>query len=811
MQPNTVPEGVAESLRVAPAAMRLNIPVAYPASTAELEPLRGVAGQLRAQEAIHFGLAIAADGYNIAVSGNPSSGRSTIARDLVSEVAGTRPTPDDWCYLYNFTEPRRPVAIALPPGGAAELEKGLALLARICKEELPRAFDSDSYTRKVQETIEPFSKQREETLRALERSVRETGFLLNQTPMGLVPVPAAPNGSPMSQEEFDALPEARRAELEQQSGVATAAIATSLRQVRHLEAEATNAVEAVDAEITRFVVSPVFDDLRRSFPGAALSQSLSAIEADIVANVGVFKRFTEGFSESAPPQVVAEFVGVREQLLSRYRVNVLVRQSHADGGAPIVFEQHPSFANLFGRVEFENRMGALVSDFTQVRAGALHRANGGFLILHVQDVVSEPRAWPALKRALKTHEVRVGADYESWLPFPVVDLAPQGIPLHLKVVLIGEPQVFALLDLLDEDFSTLFKIRAEFEPDVEADADAAMAYARFVRRTQEELQLRHFTHSALEEVLRYGSRLADRNDRLTTRYGVIADLCVEANQIAGAQGAALVDAPHVLAALDGKQSRSELVATRLRRFISEGILHVETSGAVTGQVNGLAVYQSGSHAFGTPLRITCRVGPGRQGVVAIERETERSGAIHTKGVLVISGFLNGTFGKLVPLAFSASLTFEQSYDEVEGDSASSAELYAILTSLANIPVRQSIAVTGSVDQFGNIQAVGGVTEKIEGFFDLCLAVGLTGDQGVIIPAANLRSLTLRPDVVAAVEAGTFSIWAISRIEQGIELLTGRPAGEANARGEFPWNSVFGQVAAALERMHAAASPPTEQS
>ena len=808
---NEISGEIFDRLRVPADSMRLTIPMQFAETTAAIEPLRGVAGQTRAQEAIRFGLAIATDGYNIAISGRPASGRSTIAKDLVGEFAASRPTPSDWCYLYNFTEPRRPTAIALPAGASTELEKGLARLAVICKDELPKAFDSESYNRKVRETIEPFSRQREETLRKLEQDALQLGFLLNQTPMGLVPVPAGPAGSPMTQEQFDALPEASRAEIEKRSGDAVALVATALRQVRHFEAEATDAVEAVDTDITRFIVGPVFEELRGRFPDGELAASLAAIEADIVSNLGVFKRFTEGFSDSAPPQVVAEFVGIREQLLSRYRVNTVVRQPDPTDGAPVVFEQHPTFANLFGRVEFENRMGALVSDFMQVRGGAIQRANGGFLILNVQDVLSEPRAWPALKHALKTHEVRVGADFESLLPFPVVDLAPEGIPLHVKVVLIGEPQMFALLDVLDEDFSILFKIRAEFEPDVEATPEAAVAYAQFVRRTKEDLHLRHFTRAALEEVLRFGSRLADRNDRLTTRYGEIADLCVEANQIAHEQDAQLIDGPHVLAALAGRQSRSELVATRLRRLISEGILHVETSGAVVGQVNGLAVYQSGSHAFGTPLRITCRVGPGRQGVVAIERETERSGAIHTKGVLVISGFLNGTFGKLVPLAFSASLTFEQSYDEVEGDSASSAELYAILTSLAGIPVRQSIAVTGSVDQFGNVQAVGGVTEKIEGFFDLCGAVGLTGDQGVIIPAACLRSLTLRPDVVAAIEQGTFSIWAVSRIEEGIELLTGRSAGTADANGQYPWSSVFGQVAAALSRMHTAASPTAELS
>jgi predicted ATP-dependent protease len=382
---------------------------------------------------------------------------------------------------------------------------------------------------------------------------------------------------------------------------------------------------------------------------------------------------------------------------------------------------------------------------------------------------------------------------------------PDGIPLDVKVVLIGDPHTLALLDLLDPDFGRLFKVRAEFEPDVEVTPETVAAYAGFVRRTQSECGLRPFADSGLLEVIRYGSRLADRRDRLTTRFGVIADLCVEANHVAQLGAAATITGEHVLQAVAGRQNRSELLAERLRRLIAEGALHVETSGERVGQVNGLAVFQGGNFAFGAPLRISCRVGPGRQGVVAIERETERSGAIHTKGVLVLSGYLAGTFGRNYPLTFNASVTFEQSYEEVEGDSASSAELYAILTALAEVPVTQSIAVTGSVDQFGNIQAVGGVTEKIEGFFDLCATTGLTGDQGVIIPATNLCNLTLRPDVVAAVEQDKFSIWGISRVEEGLEILTGQPAGLPDSQGLFPVGSIFAKVAKALAGMHAAAT------
>lgn len=788
-------------------ALRLALPVDLPESTDCIEPLKNVAGQSRAQEALRFGLGIDAEGYNIAVSGPALSGRSTVARIHVAEAAAARPPARDWCYLYNFSDPRRPRAVSLLAGRAGELERALAQLATICKEEIPRAFDAETYVDQAQRTVEPFTRQREAALHALEQSVRAMGFALNPSPIGLMPVPCLPDGTPMSQEQFNALPEAERSAFERRSADAQDAIGATGRQLRHLDAEAGSAIEAVDREVTRFVVGRVLDDLRSRFDGEGLSEHFTAVEADVMGNLSVFKRFTEGFAEGAPPQAVAELVAIREQILRRYQVNVFVRHDPGETGAPVYEETHPSFPNLFGRIEFENRMGTMVSDFMHARAGALQLANGGFLILQAEDILAEPRSWVMLKRALKTREVRVGDMGETLLPFAVVDLAPQGIPLNVKVVLIGEPRIFALLDALDADFGALFKIRAEFEPDVDATPEAVLAYSQFVCRTRIDLGLRHFTRAALEEIVQHGSRLADRQDRLTTRYGLIADLCVEASELAEAEDADAVDASHVLQALAGKQSRSGLLADRLRRLIAEGTLHVETSGSVVGQVNGLAVYAAGNYAFGTPARISCRVGPGRQGVVAIERETERSGAIHTKGVLVLSGFLAGTFGREAPLAFNASLTFEQSYDEVEGDSASSAELYAILTALADAPVKQSIAVTGSIDQFGNVQAVGGVTEKVEGFFDLCSAVGLDGSQGVMLPAANVRSLTLRPDVIRAVDEGRFHLWAVSRVEEGVELLTGTAAGARDAGGNYPAGTIFARVVESLGAMRRAASPP----
>jgi len=798
------------TLAVPPAELHLDLPFHFPSASDCMEPLEEVAGQERAREALQFGLEVSGEGYNIAVSGVPESGRTTMARLHVTAAAAHRPKPSDWCYLHNFEEPRRPRAVALPPGAGDQLAHTLTEFVRVCREDLPRAFDTEGYAAKVQETLEPFTTERDRLLSALDAQARAAGLLLNNTPLGLVAIPARPDGTPMSPVEFNALDAATRERIERAIVQQGEAIESTMRTIRHIEAQARTAVSAVDKEITRFVLGPILGELRAKFPGAELEQHFAALEADVVSNLGVFRQFTDGFAETQPSPMVSQVSMVREALLRRYGVNLFVRQDTSTAGAPVQEERHPTFANLFGRMEFEHQMGTMVTDFLHLRAGALHRANGGFLILKLQDVLSDVRSWPTLKLALKNREVRLAEAGQGFFPFPITDLIPEGIPLDVKVVLIGDPGLFALLDAFDDEFASLFKVRAALEPDIDLDAGSVEGYGRFICRTQKDLALPAFDRSALEEVTRFGARLAGRRDRLSARYGNVADLCREAAHIATASHADVVTADHVGAALRGRSRRSSLVADRLRRLVREGTLRVRTSGTEVGQVNGLAVYLTGNYAFGTPARITCRVGAGRLGVVAIERETERSGAIHTKGVLVLSGYLAGMFGRQVPLAFNASLTFEQSYDEVEGDSASSAELYAILTALAELPVAQGIAATGSVDQFGNIQAVGGVPEKIEGFFDLCNEVGLDGTQGVIIPEANKRNLTLRPDVVRAVEEGKFHIWAISRVEEGIELLTGVPAGARDALGHFPSGSVFARVERELARLRSLAEPPSNQ-
>lgn len=797
---------MASSLELSAERLRARLSMeSIPASTNEIEPLVEVVGQERAQEAISFGLGIDASGYNIAVAGPRASGRNTAVHALVEKAAAGKPAASDWVYLFNFDDPYRPRAVSLPAGLGDDLQRDLQSLVEMCRTEIPRAFDSESYEESVNRVLEPIGRARERIVEQLQQAAQEQGFAINITPVGFIAVPVGRDGRPMAPETIRTLPAEYREELEARGRNVQDAITEATRELRRLDAQAREAVAELDREVTRYVVGGHLEDWRERYGEYGLGDFFDAVEEDILSNLDQLKRFTEPQIAQLPPHVVAELSEARDQLLRRYTVNLFV--THGDQPAqhaPIVSERQPTYNSLFGRVNYVARYGSLVTDFTQVRPGAIHQANGGYLILQLEDLLTDPRIWPRLKRTLKAREIKVEDATEGMLPISTATLSPEPIPLDIKVILIGQPWTVALLSLFDQDFRDLFKIRAEFEPDHDLDDATIRSYASFVRRTTDENGLVPFTRDALAEIVHFGNRLAGRQDRLTTRYGTIADLCQEASHVARAEGATAATGAHVLAAIAARHRRSSLVPDRLRRMITEGTLHVETSGEVVGQVNGLAVYQIASEPFGTPVRITCRTGLGRRGVVAIEREVERSGAIHTKGVLVLSGYLTGTFGRQRPLAFTASLTFEQSYDEVEGDSASSAELYAILTSLAGVPVRQDIAVTGSVDQFGNIQPVGGVTVKIEGFFDVCKEIALTGTQGVVIPAANIVDLTLRPDVVEAVESGRFHVWAVRRVEEGLELLTGMAAGEPDDSGNYPEGTLFRLVTDALDRMKEAA-------
>ena len=775
----------------------------FPESTADVTPLDRLTGQDRAQEAIAFGLGTTAEGYNVAISGLPGSGRTTAAHQLVNAAAAGAPPGQDWVYLHNFTDPSHPRAAALPAGLGTRLQRDLAHLAETCRNDIPQAFESDSYQERVKAVLEPLNKVREKTIEEMQRAASSQGFAVSMTAMGFAMVPLGRDGRPLAPEVLAGLPSDMRDQIEKRSEFVEGLVDQALRDLRKLDASAREAVTRLDQDVATFVVAHIIEELDEHYGPFDLGAHLKSIQDDIMANLAQFKAISQGALSQLPAQLVAQVTAEREALLRRYGANLLVSQADTAKGAPVVEERNPTYHNLLGRIDYEAHFGSFTTDFTHIRPGALHRANGGYLVLQLEDVLFDPRAWLMLKRTLKTRELHVEGVGDLLTPMPAVNLTPEGVPFAGKVVLIGEPMTMALVEMLDPEFGRLFKVRAEFEPDAPVAAGTIAAHVRFVRRIADECNMLPFTRDALAELIQFSTRLAGRQDRLSTRFGELSDLCQEAAHLASSNGSTTIERAHILKALDGRRGRASMIPDRLREMILEGIRRVETDGLVAGQINGLAVYQVGTHAFGTPMRISCRTGVGRRGVVAIEREVERSGAIHSKGVLVLNGYLTGTFGHERPLAFTASITFEQSYDEVEGDSASCAELIVILCALAGVPIRQDIAVTGSVDQFGRIQAVGGVTEKVEGFFDVCDAQGLTGTQGVIIPAPNIVHLTPRPDVVDAVRQGRFHIWAADRAEEALELVTGISAGARDSLGNYPAGTLFEKVTTVLEKLSAA--------
>jgi predicted ATP-dependent protease len=769
--------------RVDPAALPLE-------TTAEVEPLVGTIGQPRALAALEFGLQAETDGFNVFVAGAPGSGRFTTARDSVARFAAARRPPDDWAYVHNFDAPDRPTALRLPAGRGPALARDMAEFVRSAQREIARAFESEEYARRQHELVSSVSQRREAMVQELVAFAHARDYALQVTAAGVVMGPRV-DGKQMTKEEFEALPQARREEIDARGTEITERTAMYIRQVHELEKEATERMQALEREVALFAVGPLLHDLRSRYVdlGDVLAY-IEAVEAEVVAHIDEFRQPDE--TDGLPLLLAA---GRRPQFL-RYAVNVLV-DNGSSAGAPVVVERNPTYYNLVGRVEYRASFGTMVTDFREITAGALHRANGGFLLLEALDLFRHPFAWNALKRALRGSEVRIENLGEEFSAFPTASLRPEPVPLSVKVVLVGPPYAYALLYLLDEDFRELFKVKADFAPEMDWDDETGRAYAAFASRWVREAGLRHLDRSAVARLIEHGARLRDDQRRVSTRLIEISDAISEASHWAGVAGRDLVTAADVDRAVAEREYRSNLLEERIRAWIADGTIMIDTEGERVGQVNGISILDVGDHAFGKPARITARVAPGRGGAKSIEREIELSGPIHSKGFLVVDGYLAGTYGSVEPLALDATLTFEQSYDEVDGDSASSTELYALLSALSGLPLDQGITVTGSVNQHGEVQAVGGVTRKVEGFYATCKAAGLTGLQGVIVPAVNARNLMLADEVVEAVREGRFHVWAVRTIDQGIELLTGHAAGVAGPDGRFPEDTVHGLVQARL--------------
>ena len=744
-------------------------------STADLEPTTAIIGQPRATKALEFGMGLKSKGYNIFVTGSTGTGRSTAIRHFLQERCSLEPTPDDLLYLYNFEANHRPQVIHLPPGKGNIFAEQMDKLIETVQIELTQALESSSYRDGIHALEQKVLEQREERLDALERKAGEQGFDLQDTPSGLAILTAdeEENGEPTGGNgEQHARRETQRA--------LQAELQNILREVRIVERAARDERRELDKKVAETAVQDEFDTLREQYVDEpVIHDYLHAVCEDLIDQVS---RAAPGLDEKDLDQLID---------LRRYEVNVLV--DNADGkGAPVVVQLNPTYENLFGRVEYEPQGHAMTSHFTQIKAGDLHRANGGYLVMYALDLIRQRETWEALKRALKAQEIEMRPQSSDG-PIIANSLWPQPIPLDVKIILLGGSGIYDSLYWGDEEFSDLFKVRADFSDDMPRDAANELSYAEFIAARCQEEKLRPFGRDAVAKIIEQGARLAEHQRKLSTRFGAIADLARESNYWAGIDGHEVVTADDVRGALRERTHRASEDAEQLREEILEGTIFIATQGETVGQVNSLSVREVGDFIYGHPGRISARTFMGDNGLLHIERETAMDGPIHEKGVLILNGFLGGTYAQHQPLSLNASLTFEQTYGAIDGDSASSTELYALISSLSGYPIRQGIGVTGSVNQRGEIQPIGSVNEKIEGFFDICNARGLTGDQGVIIPATNKVHLMLREDVVAAVCAGQFHVWPVTSIDEGIELLMGRPAGAVDEAGNYPEGTVHHAV------------------
>jgi lon-related putative ATP-dependent protease len=758
-------------------------------SSAEVGSKGVIIGQERAVRALRFGLDIQEKGFNIFVAGRPGTGRTTAIERFLDEIATTKPAPNDWCYVHNFQDSYRPHAIRLPAGQAYEFQKDINALIKSLAQEIKSSFEGEHYANERDAALKAFEEQKEKIIEEMGFFAQKSGFGLQPTPIGIMPIPVK-NGKPMNDKDFLALTDKEREGLKQAQDKVQQAIENVLRQTRTLEASAQEALEKLDEQVVHFVLDHLTESLSQKYKSQPdLLAHLQAIEANILDNIARFKP-EAGESEK-------QAGGPKRAPTDKYRVNVLVDNSKLKG-APVVVEMNPTYSNLFGRIEQEAFMGALVTDFKLIRGGSLHKANGGYLVLPAEDVIRNPFTWESLKRCLLNSEIAIEEPVEAPV-FTTKSLRPEPIPLNAKVILIGRSEIYQLLLAYDEHFNELFKVKADFDSQMDWSDAHVQDYASFVCTLCETEHLTHLDASGLARVVEHGARLAEDQAKLSTRFGDIADVIREANYYANQDKAELVKATHIERAIEERYYRSALIQERLQEMIAKGVIKIDVAGEAVGQVNGLSVLQLGDISFGQPSRITASIGLGKNGVVNVEREAEMSGPTHTKGVLILSGYLAQLFAQDKPLSLNAHLVFEQNYGGVDGDSASSTELYAILSALAGVPIKQSIAVTGSVNQKGEVQAIGGVNEKIEGFFEVCKAKGLSGEQGVMIPASNISNLMLKQEIVDAVQAGKFHLWSVDTIESGIEVLTGVPAGR-NADGGFACDGIFACVDQRLKRM-----------
>ncbi len=782
--PNHAPLSVAELRRsVSPASLGF-------ASTAELEPAVGLIGQERALKAIDFGVTMDSQDFNIFALGPPASGKSTAVRSYLERKISEPATVYDWVYVNNFDDSNNPRALQLPCGRAVIFEKAMVDMIDELRQTLPAIFEDDEYQGRRRQIDDGFRAGQEEALEALTEKAREQNIAILRTPTGIGMAPML-DGKVVKPEVFAGLPEEMRKNVENKIEGLQKELAAILEDVPKSEKERRNRLQMLNEEVAGGPISEALDDVRKDHADIPqIIEYLGFVERDMVRNFALF--FAQEQEEGQPVQRSVDTT--KDPRFRRYLVNIMVSQESTSACAqPIVEELNPNYGNLIGRIEHVAHMGSLVTDFLLMKPGALHRANGGYLLVDARKLLLSPFAWEALKRAIKAQMLRIEQPEETNGFASTQSIDPEAIPLDLKVVLFGDRQLYYSLAAGDPDFNRLFKVQADFDDTISRTEDNQQSYARLIAAIVKRHELRHVDATGVARLIDEGSRLADDREKLSIEVGNLADLIREADYWAGQMGEGMVTNDAVGRAIEERIQRSDRLRDRSQEGIERDLVLIETEGAKVGQINGLSVMQLGDFAFGKPSRITARVRMGKGRVTDIEREANLSGSLHTKGVMILWGYLAGKFAEDIPLALAASLVFEQSYGGVDGDSASSTELYALLSALSDMPIRQGLAVTGSVNQMGDVQVIGGANEKIEGFFDICKSRGLTGDQGVLIPQGNVQHLMLRPEIVTAVTDGLFNVHSVASIDQGIEILTGVEAGQKDASGQFPQGTINRKV------------------
>ena len=760
-------------------------PAVFPFKTTEdfefeSEPVH----QPRGTSAIDFGLNIKSDGFNLFVCGSPGTGRNTQVIKAVSAIAAREKTPDDWIYVNNFISEDEPNAIRLPAGRGIIFKKDIEELIEELKVEIPKAFESEDYEGRKQELLKEYKHKRDAALQHVEDESFKEGFVLKQTATGVILVPRI-DDRPMTTEEYENVPAEEKEVLEKKKHALHIKIEQALSEVRAMEKAAKQRIKDLEEEVVLFSVRHIIDELRfkyREFEDVV--EHLNHVQQDVVGNIGLFRE-----DEEEPQAII--FGGkepARKNAFRKYEVNLLVDHRNSKG-APVIRETNPTYYNLIGRIEYVSQFGSMTTDFGMIAPGALHKANGGYLILQAMDVVGTFMAWDALKRVIRNREIKVEDINEQYRLISTTSLKPKSIPCDIKIVIVGPAWLYHILYKFDEDFRKMFKVKSDFDTEINRVKSMVDKYAAFIKVRCEEEDLRHFDRRAVARVIEYGSRMAEDQEKLSAKFMYVADILREADYWAGKDNAEYVGAEHVEKAMHEKVYRSNMIEEKIIELIRDEVLMIDAKGSVVGQVNGLAVIDMGEYMFGKPSRITSRTFLGKSGLVDIERQVKMGGRLHSKGVLILSGYLGEKFAQKRPLSLSASVCFEQSYEGVDGDSASSTEAYCLLSSLSGLPIKQSIAVTGSMNQHGMVQPIGGVNEKIEGFYHVCKIKGLAGDQGVIIPESNVRHLMLKDEVIDAVKKKKFHIWAVSTVDEGIEILTGKKAGKKDRSGKYPRGTV----------------------